>query len=277
LFLFIALASCLLTDESATLDAADAMILTTPSCRPSGHDAALPHSPPTPKRIGEGWDLPTVLFGDGGPPSSPSASIIAATHDGGDKVGSHVIAVPRHQSFDCRLQKAKPSIGKDDSVNISIGILKYGDTGQRENSEESEESKMPPMPPPINRKLNFDTDDFNDSIFKSQFQPRPSVNMMAVCSEPKMHPPDNRKLNFGADNFNDSVFKAQFQSRSSANNMTVCREDSRFRFADENNLIDKFRSLAYAKQHAFEIAQKIKKGGSRVRKSSVAGQGKGIY
>mmetsp|Transcript_27634 Transcript_27634/g.50341 ORF Transcript_27634/g.50341 Transcript_27634/m.50341 type:complete len:247 (-) Transcript_27634:444-1184(-) len=241
------------------------MIHTPPSRRPSGHDAALPHSPPTPKRMGKGWNLFTVLFGDGGPPSSPSASMIAGTHDGNEKVGSHGTAAPRHQSFDCKLEKAEPSIGKEDSVNNIMDILESGDTGQYDNFEESEPN-MPPMPPPVNRKLKFDIDDFNDSVFKSQFQSRSSVNTTAVCSEPNIHPPDNRKLNFGADNFNDSVFKTQFQSRSSANNMTVCREDSRFSFEEENNLIDEFRSLAYAKQHAFEIAQQFKKGGSRARK-----------
>jgi len=133
--------------------------------------------------------------------------MIAASDDGSDKVGIHVIAVPRPPSFECRLQEAVPSIGKEDAVNISMDILESrdmwqyenseetdklesGDTGQCENSEESE-PKMPPMLPLINRELNFDTDDFNYSVFKAQFQSNSSVNTMSTCSELKISPPES--------------------------------------------------------------------------------------
>lgn len=142
-----ATASCSLTDESHDM-------METPQFDRS----VQPKTPPTPTKIGESWNVGSLLFGDS--PPSPAASILGSTPFVEEHRSSTFSAIALQRSdgssvvervvFECRLGDID-STGKE-CVDISMERVE----------QKIKDRQALQAPPPVNRRLDFDNA-LNDS------------------------------------------------------------------------------------------------------------------
>eukprot|EP00571_Detonula_confervacea_P004037 CAMPEP_0172328082 /NCGR_PEP_ID=MMETSP1058-20130122/60159_1 /TAXON_ID=83371 /ORGANISM="Detonula confervacea, Strain CCMP 353" /LENGTH=2000 /DNA_ID=CAMNT_0013045179 /DNA_START=107 /DNA_END=6121 /DNA_ORIENTATION=- len=239
-----ATASCSLTDESNTIT-----FTATPP-----HSHLRPETPLTPTKIGESWNVVgSFLFGLAEPPSpcdsehfrsTPVCSSAASTERSRSPTTTVATKEDTHDSmdepltFECKLlQDTSSSTGKKQSVNVSMERL--ADIGEKQgvgNNNKGSPRRLPQTPPSVNRKLNFDSNNFRDSLCKASFQSRAIEDVTTVYLE---------------DDCNNSLLGTSSKEK------------------NNSNLEDEIEELAQAKQHAFDI---VKRSGSIGRYYASKGQ-----